>query len=207
MSAANAPLLTLAALLVGATTAHADAVAVPRFAPTVDSNPVDTPPRAPAKKPVKRYVAHANLGMVAMNWQGAADGMPSKMVTVADRQTLNQMVGVGRFMTPTLRVTLSVQTAEVVGGGAPGASSLALVGFVPWLGWHPGGPVFLGAGPLIAPRIYGKNQLDLGVFTAAGVAFPLGHGFSAGASVQVPVMLRLKTAVSIAPATFVAYRF
>src|SRR5439155_25540650 len=129
-----------------------------------------------AAKPVrKRFLTHANVGLLAATWTRASASGPSKLMTIADRQTVLQSFGFGEFITPNLRVTLSVQLAELAGGAPANASTLAMVAVTPWLGWHPSGPLFVGAGPLVAPRIYGKNQLDLGVFTTAGVAFPLGH--------------------------------
>ena len=154
-----------------------------------------------AKPARKRFLTHVNAGVLAANWA------QSKLTTFADRQTILQSFGFGEYLRPDLRLTVSVQLAEVAGGAPANASSLAMVGVTPWLGWHPAGPLFVGAGPLVTPRIYGKNQLDLGVFSTAGVAFAIGAGFVAGASVQVPVMLLVKTSVSVAPATFVAYRF
>ncbi|MCZ7679938.1 MAG: hypothetical protein M5U28_14725 [Sandaracinaceae bacterium] len=112
---------------------------------------------------------------------------PAQNLSIADRQLILQLVGFGYYVLPELRVMLSLQLVELVGGGPAGASPLALVGIIPWLGWHPGGgPFFVGIGPLFAPRSYGQDEVDLGIFTAAGVAFPLGAGFSAGAAVQLP---------------------
>jgi hypothetical protein len=158
-------------------------------------------------KPKRNYLVHANAGMLAANWSAATANGPSTMTTLADRQTLLQMFGVGKFVRPELRLTLSVQLAETVGGAPSGSSTLSAVGIVPWAAYYPHPRVFVGAGPVVAPRSYGKNQLDLGLFTTSGVVFPLGRGFAAGASVQFPVYFLVKTSISAAPATFLAYRF
>jgi hypothetical protein len=172
-----------------------------------DSTPESTTIASVAKPLTRPWVSHANVGVVAMSWAGATAAAPGQMTTIASRQTVVQMFGAGRYVTRDLRVMLGVQLAETVGGAPAGSSTLGMVGIVPWLGWRVAGPVYLGAGPLIAPRIYGKNQLDLGVFTAGGVTFPIGNGFALGAAVSVPMMFRIRTAVSVAPSTFLAYRF
>lgn len=154
-----------------------------------------------------RSVAHLNLGFVALNWVGEQDGRPSQTVTVADRQSVLQLVGAGFFVRPTLRLMLSVQVVELVSGGPPGASPLSLVGAIPWVGWHPGGPLFLGAGPLFAFRNYGQNDFDAGLWTTIGTSFPIGKGFSIGGAVQSPLMFKVRPAVTVAPAIFVAARF
>lgn len=169
------------------------------------------PASAPTSSPPRRWIAHLNLGFVAFNWVGEKDGMPSQTVTVADRQSILQLVGFGYFVRPNLRAMLGLQFVELLGGGPRGASTLTLVGAIPWVGWHPFAPefgqLFVGAGPLLAPRNYGKNRFDVGLWTAYGVGFPVGKGFSLGGAVQVPTMFKVRTAVTIAPAAFVAYRF
>ena len=195
------------ALTLFTTAARADEPAPKQTAavqPADDTVRIDAFAKKRLKKPL---LVHANLGILAASYSGPASSMPNKLTTVADRQTVLQMFGVGRFIRPNLRVTLSMQLAEAAGGAPAGSPTLTNVGIVPWLGYHPARNGFLGAGPIIAPRIYGKNQLDLGLFTTAGVVFPIGHGFSAGAAVQFPVMFVVKTTVSAAPATFLAYRF
>lgn len=175
------------------------------------ARPRAAPVIAPAPPAPGPWIAHLNVGFVAFNWVGARDGQPSQTVTVADRQSILQLAGFGYFVRPSLRVMLSLQFVELVGGGPPGASTLSLVGAIPWVGWHPFAPefapLFVGAGPLLAPRSYGKNQFDAGLWTAIGVGFPIGSGFALGGAVQVPTMFKVRTAVTIAPAAFVAYRF
>lgn len=140
-------------------------------------------------------------------WVGASGALPSQTVSVADRQTVVQLFGVGRFLRPSVRVMLSFQFAEIVGGAPPGASSLALVGGIPWVAWHPIPQVFVGLGALLTMRNYGKDQFDAGIFTCVGAALPLGRGFSAGAAVQVPILLVVRPSVAVTPALFLAYRF
>jgi len=187
-------------ILISASVAHAEDK--PKVvAANLVSEPGDAPQITAAKPARKRFVTHANAGVVAASWA------QSKLTTFADRQTTVQAFGIGEYLRPDLRLTVSVQLAEAAGGAPANASTLASVGVTPWLGWNFAGPVYIGAGPLVAPRNYGKNQLDLGVYSTAGVAFPIGGGFVAGASVGVPVMLLVKTTVCVAPTTFVAYRF
>lgn len=173
-----------------------------------EETPAATPARPSTPGP---WIAHLNVGFVAFNWAGATDTLPSQTATVADRQMVLQLAGAGYFIRPNLRLMVSVQFVELVAGGPPGASPLALVGVIPWVGWHPLAPafppLFVGAGPLLAFRAYGKDQLDAGLWTAVGLGFPIGRGFLIGAAVQVPIMFVVRTAVTVAPAAFVAYRF
>lgn len=173
--------------------------------------PVEPPAGPPADAtaaPQRPFIVHLNVGIMLAQFLADSGTQPAQNLSIADRQLILQLVGFGYYVLPELRVMLSLQLVELVGGGPAGASPLALVGIIPWLGWHPGGgPFFVGIGPLFAPRSYGQDEVDLGIFTAAGVAFPLGAGFSAGAAVQLPLMLLRRVAFSIAPAAFLAYRF
>jgi len=170
------------------------------------TEPSKTPADAPG--PQRPFIVHLNVGFMAAQFLADSGAQPAQTVTIADRQLILQLAGFGYYVLPELRVMLSLQFVELVGGGPAGASPLALVGVIPWLGWHPGGgPFFVGIGPLVAPRSYGQNEVDLGIWTAAGVAFPLGAGFAAGAAVQLPLMLLRRVAFAIAPAAFLAYRF
>jgi len=177
--------------------------------PTEQTAPADEPATealAPAPPP-GRFIAHLNVGFVAMNWLGAHGGSGAHTVTVADRLLILQLMGFGYFITPHLRVMLSVQFVELLAGGPDGASTFVLGGAIPWLAWHPWGPFFVGAGPLLAFQSYGKSQLDAGLWTAVGAAWGIGAGFALGAAVQVPITFEVRTAVTVAPAAFVAYRF
>jgi len=105
---------------------------------------------------------------------------------------------------------LSLQFVETVGGRPANVSPFSLFGIIPWVGWHPipsFRQFFVGTGPLLAPRNYGKNEFDIGIWSTAGVGFPVGKGFSLGGAVQVPVMFKVRTAVTVAPAIFASYRF
>lgn len=184
---------------------------VPPAAHAQDEAPSSTvapanPPAPPVARP-RPFIVHLNFGVVAINSMGATDRAPAQTLTLADRQTIVQLLGVGYFVHPSLRLMLSFQLAELVGGAPAGASTLTLAGAIPWVGWHPWGPMFLGAGVLLAPRSYGQSQLDVGVWSCIGAGFPIGHGLLAGAAVQVPVMFKVRTSVSVAPAAFLAYRF
>lgn len=165
-------------------------------------------PAARAQTKVKKRIAHLNVGLVAMSWVGESGAQPSNTTTVADRQTVVQLVGAGTFVRPNLRLMLSLQLAEVAGGGAPGASSWALGAAIPWVGWHFHPRAFLGAGPLLAARSYGDWRFDAGLWTALGAAWPLGRsGLAAGVAVQVPILFKVRTSVTVTPAAFIAYRF
>ena len=191
-------------LLIAPARALADGPAPASEQPEADSAAAPEMPPAP---PPKRFVAHLNVGLVAYNWVGASGAMPSGGASLADRQTLVQLAGLGYFVRPNLRLMLSLQLAETIGGGKPGQSAFALGGVIPWVAWHPIAPLFLGVGVLLAARSYAQWKFDAGVFTCIGAVWPVGGGFAVGAAVQVPITFVVRPAVSVVPALFVAYRF
>ena len=164
------------------------------------------PSETPATTPAPKFFVHLNTAMNVYTYLGSTEMLPSKSFTPGDRTITYQFFGAGYQLYPQLRIMLSMQLAETVSGLPAGASSLTLIGFIPWAVWTPG-RFFAGAGPLLAPRSYGVNQFDAGVFTAAGYAFPLGRGFSLAACVQMPFMFDQRFAFAVNPAVSLGYRF
>ena len=119
MSTSRNQAIALAATLLFTTTARADERKPERLAAATAADELIEPSTIVSTRTAKRprpYITHANVGVVAMNWTGPLNNTPGKMLTIADRQTVVQMFGAGRFITPSLRVTLSVQLAEAVAG-------------------------------------------------------------------------------------------
>lgn len=208
MSPRSSMLVGLSLLVCLASSARVHADDTTPVAPVTAQGASAEPAPASAPSPAaNRFMVHLNFGLVAYNWAGASGATPSSSVTLADRQTIVQLAGIGYFLRPNLRVMLSVQLAETVGGGKPGSSAFTLGGVIPWIAWHPIAPVFLGVGALLAPRSYAQWTFDAGVFTCVGATLPLGAGFALGAAVQVPIMFVVRPTVSLVPAVFLAYRF
>ena len=165
-----------------------------------------TPAETPAPTTAPKFFVHLNTAMNVYTYLGSTDMAPSKSFTPGDRTITYQFFGAGYQLYPQLRIMLSMQLAETVSGLPAGASSLTLIGFIPWAVWTPG-RFFAGAGPLLAPRSYGVNQFDAGIFTAAGYGFPLGHGFTLAACVQMPFMFDQRFAFAVNPALSLGYKF
>jgi hypothetical protein len=153
-----------------------------------------------------RWMVHANVGMNAFTYQGARDAAPSGWITPDKRVILFQQVGLGYWVHPELRLQLTLQLGETLTRRPSGASALTLFGVIPWVVYTPG-RFFTGAGPLVAPRSAGENELDLGVYTAHGVSFPLGRGLAIAGAVQVPIMLKRRFQVAVTPALMLVKRF
>jgi hypothetical protein len=158
---------------------------------------------SPASRP---FFFHANLALNAYTYFGATAAAPSLSVTPADRVITFQQIGVGYFIDPSLRVQLTLQFGETWSGLPGGASRFTLACAIPWFVWVHGG-LFAGAGPILAARSGGKDQLDVGLFTAVGYAFPIGRGFTLGAALQAPMLFAVRFSVAVTPAVMLAYRF
>ncbi|MEK6606481.1 MAG: hypothetical protein AABZ30_02365 [Myxococcota bacterium] len=160
---------------------------------------------AVAEAPPKPWLIHANLGVNAYTYLGAKDPDTSHHFTPDERLVLLQQIGAGYFVHPNLRLQLMLQLAETLSGLPAGKSTMTLFGVIPWAVLTDG-RFFTGAGPLIAPRSYGQDELDAGVFTAHGVGFPLGGGWGLAGAVQVPVMLKRRLSVQVSPAVVLLRR-
>jgi hypothetical protein len=95
---------------------------------------------------------------------------------------------------------------ETVSGLKPGASSFTLAAVIPCVLYTNGG-FFGGGGPIFAPRAFGTNGFNVGVFSVVGYAFPLGRGVTLAGAVQAPVFLAQKDSVAVTPAVILGERF
>lgn len=194
----------LAAVLTLAPASAFGQPASPSAAPggeTAGTEPVVVP--APAFKP---YFAHASVGFNVYTYVGASGKTPSSSVTPADKAMLFEQVGVGYWVHPHLRLQVTGMFGETLSGLKPGATSFTLAAVIPWA-VYTDGPVFVGAGPLFAPRAFGTDDFHVGVFTCGGYAFGLGHGLTLAAALQVPIMFEQRFSVAVTPALVLGYRF
>jgi len=145
--------------------------------------------------------------LVLGQWKGALGDQSAGWTNVSQRQSVLQFVGLGYFVAPQWRLTASVQLVETLGGRKPDESAFTAANLILWAAYHPVKWFFVGLGPLIAARAYGKWQLDAGIFSAVGVALPLGGGFALGAAVQVPFTFVVRPAVAVSAVAFISYRF
>lgn len=161
---------------------------------------------APARAQEHGLFAHANLAVNAYTYFGSTRTAPSLNVTPADRVITFEQIGVGYFLYPELRATLTAQFGETWTGLPDGASHYTLGCLIPWLAWvHRG--FFAGAGPMLAWRSGGKDQFDVGLFLAGGYVHALGRGFAIGGAIQAPMMFAVRFSVAVTPALVLAYRY
>jgi hypothetical protein len=138
--------------------------------------------------------------------------------TPKDRFALVQLAGMGQWVSPHVRITYSLQAAELLTSqpvaspaGAQTFTGLAFTSAIIWAAYTYG-PVFVGAGPMLGARWMGNSVkssvfLDYGIFTCAGATLKLGGGFLAGLAVQVPITFNPAVNVGVVPAVLVARRF
>ena len=162
----------------------------------------------PAKSRTKgRLLTYASFGFNAYTYLGATATAPSTNLTPASRGIIYQQTGLGYFVHPLLRLQLTFIFGETVSGRPAGTDTLSAFAIVPWLVFTTHG-FFAGAGPQLMPISYGKaGKFDAGIYSMAGYAPALGHGFSLPMGVQFVVMLNQRTAFAITPAVALAYRF
>jgi hypothetical protein len=161
----------------------------------------------PPPKPPGKYFVYLGAAVPVYTYMAPKAMAPEAHVTPANRAIFGQQIGFGYFVHPMVRIMLTVQFAEYLTNAPAGASSFALLGFIPWVVFtHKG--FFTGAGPMLAPISYGKApNFDAGIFTATGYSFALGKGVGLAPTLQIIAMLNQRSSVQIAPAISLSYRF
>ena len=161
----------------------------------------------PAPKPPGKFLVYTSFAFNVYTYLGAQGTSPATNVTPDNRAIIYQQLGVGYFVHPKLRLTLTLQFGETLTGLPDGASHFTLVAIVPWLVFTHRG-FFTGAGPVLAPISYGKApNFDAGIYTATGYTFKLGRGLSLSPAVQAVMMLDQRFSFAVTPTVALAYRF
>lgn len=175
------------------------------------------------RPPMRRWFAHLNLGVPVYTtigpWTSPLGGaVGAQSFTPDQRFILVQLVGAGYWVHPHVRLTLSLQFAETLTSqpvampaGATTLTGLSFMGGIAWAAFT-WGPVFAGIGLVAGPRWMGNSAHhwiygDVGVFTCAGAAVPLGAGFALGLAVQMPVTFNPAVNFTIVPALTLGRRF
>jgi hypothetical protein len=127
-------------------------------------------------------------------------------VTPANKVIQFEQVGFGYWVHPNIRVQLTGMFGETLSGLKPGASSFTLGAVIPCVFYTNGG-FAAGGGPMFAPRAFGADAFNLGIFSVVSYGFKLGGGTSLAVAVQVPVMVEQKFSVAVTPALALAERF
>jgi hypothetical protein len=168
--------------------------------------PPESPDRTASEPPLRRYFVHASYGFNVMTWTGTSGKIAASTVTPSDKVIQYQQVGIGYWVHPNIRLQLTGIFGETLSGLKPGQSSFTLGGVIPCVMYTNGG-FFAGGGPLFAPRAFGADNFNFGIFSVAGYAVPLGAGLSLAGAVQAPVMFVQKDSVAVTPALILAERF
>jgi hypothetical protein len=153
-----------------------------------------------------RAFVHESFGFNVVTYTGASGKVPSSTTTPGDKAILFEQAGIGYWVHPNIRLQVTGMFGETVTGLKPGASSFTLGAVIPCVFYTNGG-FFAGGGPLFAPRAFGTNGFNFGIFSVAGYAFSLGHGLTLAGAVQAPVMLAQKDSVAVNPAMIFGERF
>ncbi len=179
----------------------------PSVAP-VPRSPLPPEQVTPPDQTVLRHRAfvYESFGFNVVTYTGASGKVPSSTITPGDKVILFEQAGIGYWVHPNIRLQVTGMFGETVTGLKPGASSFTLGSVIPCVFYTNGG-FFAGGGPLFAPRAFGTNGFNFGIFSVTGYAFSLGHGLTLAGAVQAPVMLAQKDSVAFTPALLVGERF
>jgi hypothetical protein len=161
---------------------------------------------APAPKAPGNIYLHANLAMNAYTYLGEKGAAKSLSYTPDDRVVSFQQLGVGYFVSKSLRLQVTFQVGETWSGIPDTASKFTLASVMP-MAFYIRKRFSIGAGPMFAARSGGKTQFDAGAFGAVGYLFPLKNGFAISPVLGVAVLGYQRTVVAINPAVSLSYRF
>jgi hypothetical protein len=166
---------------------------------------------APSEAPARKAVLHpmyvyASYGVNAVTYTWASGKTPASTITPADKVIQFEQVGIGYWVHPHIRIQLTGMFGETLTGLKPGASSFTLGAIIPCVFYTNGG-FAAGAGPLFAPRAFGTDDFNFGLFSVASYGLQLGRGVSLALAVQVPVMVKRLYSVAVTPAVVLGERF
>ncbi len=170
---------------------------------TPGTSPASTPPRPPSDGP---FFLHASAGLNAYTYAGSTASSPSQDLTPSNHVMTFEQIGAGYWVHPNVRLQLTGMLGETLSGLKPGASTLTQISFFPWVVFTTHG-FFAGTGPLFAPRAFGVDAFNYGIFNCAGYGLRLGEGWNLALAVQVPVMFEQRASLAITPAVVLGYRF
>jgi hypothetical protein len=170
---------------------------------TTPAPPDVTPYRKPPFRPWYVYVSY---GINAMTYTAASGTAPSSTTGPGDKFIQFEQFGLGYWVHPNIRVQLTGMFGETLSGLKPGMSEFTLGAVIPCAFYTLGG-FAVGGGPMFAPRAFGADAFNFGIFSVASYGFKLGAGLSLALAVQVPVFLTQKESVAVTPAINLSERF
>jgi hypothetical protein len=184
----------------------APAVAPPAPLTSAGAGSPPEPPVPDHGPPPKPWFVHESFGFNVVTYTAANGAAAASTVTPDKKAIIFEQVGFGYWPHPNVRVQLTGMFGETLTGLKPGASKFTLAAFIP-AAFYTNGGVFAGGGPLIAPRAFGQNGANIGIYTAGGYAFTVGGGVSLALAVQIPVMIATQISVGVTPAIVLGERF
>jgi hypothetical protein len=180
----------------------------PSPSPPVSPSPSPTVSVAianPAPAP-RRWFVHFNFGFNVYTYNGATSASAAQHLTPASRVNLGQQIGAGYYVHPNVRIQLTFQFGENLTGVPSGSGRFALFAIVPQAVLTLRG-AFVGLGPFLAPRAFGKNEFELGAFISGGYTWKLPHNVGFSVAVQSPVTFLHRFSAQVTPLVSASYRF
>jgi hypothetical protein len=166
----------------------------------------DEPAVAAAVAPPGPWLAHASLSAVGLVVLGPTATAPATMQHAGQSLSLGQQLGVGYFVTPRVRVTLTALLSERV---TPDRS-YGMLGVTPTVSYMVR-PFFVGVGPIVSFVNRGTPSMDAGVIAVLGAAIPVTPSVAVTLSANVPALFGLPSgsrfSLAVAPGVGVGYRF
>lgn len=121
---------------------------------------------------------------------------------------ISEFPGIGYDVTNRIRLGLNLQFTELV-TPEPG-DNLNIFGFLPQINYKFWGPFTASLVPPFYPVYDGISQFHFAVQGVIGAAYPLGKGFTAACSIEVPVFIKtpadVNETIGITPLLGVVYR-
>ena len=163
----------------------------------------DVVPSPPAFRPWYTYVSY---GINAITYTAASGKMAASTTGPGDKVIQFEQVGIGYWVHQNIRVQVTGMFGETLTGLKPGQSSFTLGAVIPCVFYTLGG-FAIGGGPMFAPRAFGADNFNFGLFSVVSYGVKLGAGLSLALAVQVPVMFVQKDSVAVTPAINLSERF
>jgi hypothetical protein len=149
-----------------------------------------------------------NLGTSVYSHRFASATNPAADTTLANQFVLSEFIGVGIFVTPTLRVGMNLQFSEaIVQPTTHYPNAFTQFSFLPQLNWKFWGPFTASFVPTISPWFGGKAQFGFGLQAVLGASVPFGKsGFSGVLALEVPLNILPAVTVGITPLLGISFR-
>ena len=185
--------LTLSIVL--AFTTAAGAVGQPRQPAMESISPPSSARQAP-KGPNGRPFVTVLGGIPIVTYVAANGPRPAQYLSVSDRLSLTQMIGVGYVVNPQVRFGVIGIFSHALTNRPNGAPAWQLGGVAP-VGVRTFPRFFVGGGPVFAYRSGGRYQSDVGAVVLSGATFHLENRFAVNLAMPVSGVFRHRRTASL----------